>query len=205
MNKTLHRKFCISVRDFVKEYACLATLKQKVECGEVLEETQHEELKNLLSSISQRMEEIEEMERELGYANVGIPVQDANFEGFSFVNGEIEGSAISNAYLIAEPWICSFWDAERTSESDCYKFFVGTFLYYMAGLADSSVMDELNGKLKGKENETENVRKGRETEGKKDPRKVFHPGNWIRRNWDLFLKRVYAFFGAESGGAEEYL
>lgn len=201
LNTVMHRQFCHLVRDFAKEYADLTLLKQMVVTGEVYEKIHEDRLNQLLGSISDKMEQIETMEKQMGYENVGIPVQDANFEGFSIVDGEMDGTKVSNAYLIAEPWICDFWDARRTGESDCFKFFVGSLLYYMAGQVDPSVMNELN----GKEKENDKFEKGKRKEGSKEGcRKIYDNGHWFRGNWNVFLKRVHAFFSKKSESAGMY-
>lgn len=195
MDKKLHNEFCQAVNLFLKDYAELCIMKNQALDGEVLD---NGSLERLLEQINGRMPEIERLEALLGYESVGIPMEDANFEGFSIVNGELQGTTVSNAYLIAQPWVCQFWDAEKTSASDCYKFFVGIFLYYMAGIADSSVMDELAGRKESEANASEKEEK----RGKENTRKVFYFSDWLRRNRNLFSERVQSLYRKKPAGTE---
>ena len=196
-DKKLHNEFCQTVNLFLKDYAKLCIMKNQALDGEVLDNGR---LEGVLKQINEKIPEIERLEALLGYENVGIPLEDANFEGFSIVNGELQGPTVSNAYLIAQPWVCKFWDAEKTSASDCYKFFIGTFLYHMAGIADPSVMDELVGRKESEANASESEKE--EKRGKENCRKIFNFGDWLRRNRDLFSERVQSLYRKKPAGTK---
>jgi hypothetical protein len=189
------RSFCILVRDFCSEYAEVTKLKRCVSEGKEIDSSR---LNVLLFSLSEKIAQIEEKERILGYERVGIPLEDANFEGISIVNGEVEGERVKNAYLIAEPWILNFWNGEQTEESDAYKFFIGMFLYCMAEVIDPTVMNEL------KEDDVYG-QKYREAQNKEDKGALSYTGDRVGRHRHLLLERVYSFFCKKQGSAEKHL
>lgn len=138
-----HKSFCKSVIALAKAYATVTSLKNKVSNGEVLEDEEVIQLKQLMHEISDLMHEIEKKEEVLGYEGIGLPfINDANFNGFFIKNGELAGD-LENAYLVAEPWYTSFIYGDKTESSDCFKFIISAFIIHMTDMLDPVVFNEV--------------------------------------------------------------
>lgn len=150
MAANIHNRFCISVIELAKCYAEMTRLKNKVVDGEAVTDKEIYSLKSLSRNLSSLIVEVEHLENLLGYQSVGFPfMADANFNGFAIKNGELEGD-VQNAYLVAEPWFCDFVSEEKTSESDCFKFFVAAFITYMADMYYPNVLEEVRRRAAGR-------------------------------------------------------
>lgn len=133
---------CREVDNFTGLYAKMVYLKDKTENGEVMSEDEVSQLRDLISTLNKQMDLIKTLEDIFGYGDVGIPLEDANFNGFSIKNGELVGD-LYNAYLIAEPWYCSFFDGKVSSASDFFKYFIASYLVSMVDMYMPEVYTEV--------------------------------------------------------------
>ena len=138
MTLSSRRELCKTVDAFTDTYAQFVLLKDKVANGEILE---REELSKVLDSLNKQMEQVYLLEKENGFEEIGIPLEDANFNGFRIQNGELTGE-LSNAYLIACPWYCDFSDGKKTEKNDFFKFFIASYLTHMVDMYEPSVLQK---------------------------------------------------------------
>lgn len=138
-----HKEFCRNVIELTKCYAAVCRLKNKVVDGEHITKEEIHGLDVLSSRMNTLLIDVEGLQLLHGYESVGFPfMEDANFNGFSIKDGELVGD-ITNAYFVAEPWFCDFVKGEKTSESDCFKFFIASFIIYMTDMLCPQVLEEV--------------------------------------------------------------
>lgn len=142
MEQSLRIELCMKIIEFVKLYADVWSMKQKVTDGECMGPKDLKKLDRLLEKLSISLLEVKYLEMLAGMESVDIPLDNANFNGFSIKDGELVGDT-ENAYLIAEPWFKTFITGEGTTEADCFKFFIATFIVYMNDRQFPDVYEEM--------------------------------------------------------------
>lgn len=127
---SLREEYIGWVITYCDEYAEFCRMKEKLDDGEIMQETDYFKLQDILTRLSIATERLTQAKEAYDVKTGMMFLEDNAFKGFSIENGQLVGDP-KEAYHIASPWLYSFLNG---SDENYYRFEVANLVISLANM-----------------------------------------------------------------------